>query len=394
MKLLFKSFLIAACFLPIGASSQLSEQWVKTNEFDNNLATSTAYGHSMDATENMLVVGSMSYDNPSTSGGAVFVYENVGSDNSTEQIIFPRDHKQYRSFGKSVAAVKDKVVVGDYSHDLYGSSAGSVYVFEKQNSKYRQVEQLFASDGSKDDQFGVAVAAEDKTIVVGAVGDQDKGTFTGSAYVYEKTLNGGYQELKLRPSELHKGSAFGVSVAIDNGFIVVGAPYLDETGAVFVYKRNSSGEYRYVKITPSTRARYFGYSVDIEDGVIVVGAYASGSVYVYNLKDNKYVETELKPNDKGRLSHGFGHDVSIDDGNILVGRYEDSSVKAHAGSVYYFENTGGTNYQQTKIVSEQMFAYDHFGKYVALVGKHAVISAPGHSRKSKNRVQIFKKVDM
>ena len=44
---------------------------------------------------------------------------------------------------------------------------------------------LVASDGAAGDQFGHAVAASDGTMVVGATGDDDKGSSSGSVYVFK-----------------------------------------------------------------------------------------------------------------------------------------------------------------------------------------------------------------
>ena len=44
---------------------------------------------------------------------------------------------------------------------------------------------LVASDGAAKDRFGGAVAASDGVVVVGAYWDDDKGSDSGSVYVFE-----------------------------------------------------------------------------------------------------------------------------------------------------------------------------------------------------------------
>ena len=48
---------------------------------------------------------------------------------------------------------------------------------------------LTASDGAEEDQFGVSVAIDGDYIVAGAMGNDDKGSSSGSAYVFQ--LSGG-----------------------------------------------------------------------------------------------------------------------------------------------------------------------------------------------------------
>ena len=75
-----------------------------------------------------------------------------------------------------------------------------------------------------DDAFGISVAIDGDTIVVGSYGG-DIGTNSGSAYVF-RTSDGGatYVEVaKLTAADAAAGDEFGRSVAIDGDTIVVGA---------------------------------------------------------------------------------------------------------------------------------------------------------------------------
>ena len=50
-----------------------------------------------------------------------------------------------------------------------------------------QLAKLVADDGATDGQFGKSVAISDGIAVVGAWGDDDKGSFSGAAYLFEKS---------------------------------------------------------------------------------------------------------------------------------------------------------------------------------------------------------------
>jgi hypothetical protein len=61
------------------------------------------------------------------------------------------------------------VVVGAYGDGDKGSNSGSAYVFEKSSpGQYKQMSRLAASDGAANDRFGYAVATTDSMVVVGA----------------------------------------------------------------------------------------------------------------------------------------------------------------------------------------------------------------------------------
>ena len=91
-------------------------------------------------------------------------------------------------FGYSVAYSDGIAVVGAYNDDDKGSNSGSAYVFEMSDSSdatsWTQVEKLTADDGAWAASFGYdrGVAISDGTLVVGAYKDINR---RGSAYVFE-----------------------------------------------------------------------------------------------------------------------------------------------------------------------------------------------------------------
>lgn len=75
--------------------------------------------------------------------------------------------------------------------------------------------ELLASDGAEGDFFGDAVSISGDVSIVGAPGDRDNGTDSGSAYVYRFNGFEWYEEAKLVPSDGAAGDFFGTSVAVD-----------------------------------------------------------------------------------------------------------------------------------------------------------------------------------
>ena len=63
---------------------------------------------------------------------------------------------------------------------------GSVYVFGRAAGTWTQQQELLAADGAANDSFGTTVALDGDTALIGAVGDNDNGTGSGSAYVFTR----------------------------------------------------------------------------------------------------------------------------------------------------------------------------------------------------------------
>ena len=111
---------------------------------------------------------------------------------------------------------------------------GSAYVFRTTDggATYDQVAKLTAGDAAASDQFGISVAIDGDTIVVGACSDADAGSKSGSAHVF-RTSDGGAtygQVAKLTAADAAASDLFGYSVAIDGNTIVVGAYWDDDAG--------------------------------------------------------------------------------------------------------------------------------------------------------------------
>ena len=150
-------------------------------------------------------------------------------------------------FGFSVAVNRGTVVVGARYDDDNGGESGSAYLFTKPASGVwattNETAKLTASDGATGDQFGRSVAVEGDTVVVGAHRDDNSGSESGSAYVFAKPGAGGWvtgtETATLTASDGTTNDLFGYPVAIDEDTVVVGADGDDdngsESGSAYVY---------------------------------------------------------------------------------------------------------------------------------------------------------------
>jgi uncharacterized repeat protein (TIGR01451 family) len=145
-------------------------------------------------------------------------------------------------FGQSVALSGDTALVGAHWDDIY---KGSAYIFVKPGSGWTTTStytaKLTASDGAGGDEFGYSVAISGDTALVGAHGDDDDGSASGSAYVFVKPGSGwtttSTYTAKLTASDGAGSDYFGNSVALSGDTALVGA-YLDDSqkGSAYFYQ--------------------------------------------------------------------------------------------------------------------------------------------------------------
>ena len=136
-------------------------------------------------------------------------------------------------FGVSVAISGDTVVVGSNGERTGENGqdapfAGAAYVFVRNGTTWTQQAYLKAPKPKSLDSFGISVAISNDTVVVGAFGedsdevpeDEDN---SGGAYVFVRNGSAWTQQAHLTASNPHLLDNFGVSVAISGDTVVVGA---------------------------------------------------------------------------------------------------------------------------------------------------------------------------
>jgi hypothetical protein len=305
----------------------------KLTAFDG--ASGDYFGVSVAVGSGRIVVGASEDDDLGSASGSAYIYD---LDGNLITKLTAYDGAAGDNFGWSVAVGSGRIVVGAYRDDDKGTNSGSAYIYDLDGNL---ITKLTAFDGASDDQFGYSVAVGSGRIVVGALLDDDKGTDSGSAYIYD--LDGNLVT-KLTAFDGAASDNFGLSVAVGSGRIVIGA-YRDddkgtESGSAYIYDLDGN---LITKLTAYDGAAYdnFGLSVAVGSGRIVVGAYrdddlgsASGSAYIYDLDGN--LVTKLTAFD-GAASNYFGVSVAVGSGRIVVGAYRDNDNGINSGSAYIYE---------------------------------------------------------
>ena len=160
----------------------------------------------------------------------------------------------------------------------------------------KQIAKLVAADAAAGDWFGYSVSVSGSTIVVGAYWDDDAGFDSGSAYVFEKNATGALaQAATLVAAAAAALVVFGYSVWVWGSTMVVGATVDDDagsnSGSAYVFEKNATGAWaQAAKLVAADAAAYdvFGRSVSVSGSTIVFGAlgvaaggYVFGSGYVF-----------------------------------------------------------------------------------------------------------------
>ncbi len=258
-----------------------------------------------------------------------------------------------------------------------------------------QLFKLLAKDGAAEDFFGVSVAIcgppGNEVAIIGAAGDDDNGSFSGSAYLFDTAT--GRQIAKLLPNDGAEGDHFGWSVAISGATAIVGARQHEDNGfqSGSAYLFDTTTGQQLFKLLPNDGAAVdrFGESVAISGTpgkeTAIVGAWGdddngleSGSAYLFYLSDptNPVQIAKLLAND-GAADDRFGYSVAISGPTAIVGARRDDDNGDNSGSAYLFCLSDPTNpVQIAKLLPDDGAEFDDFGFSVAISGATAIVGTP------------------
>jgi len=246
-----------------------------------------------------------------------------------------------------------------------------------------QLHKLTASDGAEDDDFGSTLGISGDLVIVGAKGDDDAGTSSGSAYVFDVAT--GSETLKLMPSDARRFDFFGISVAISGERAVVGARLADpgSTYAGTVYVFDASTGLEHFKLVSADSGTYdqFGHSVAINGQLLIAGAVGhghlgvdSGAAYVFDVTTGQQL-LELLASDAAE-GDAFGYSVSISGDRAIVGAPGVDTAGTSSGAAYVFDVTTGQ--ELFKLLSTDILPGDWFGRSVAISDGMALVVSTQH----------------
>jgi len=267
-----------------------------------------------------------------------------------------------------------------------------------------ELTKVIASDAAADDFFGSSVAVSGDTAVVGANGEDDAGSNSGSAYVFVRSGTVWTQQAKLTASDAAAFDNFGRSVAVSGDTAVVGA-YLDDhaggtdAGSAYVFIRIGAVWMQQAKLIASDAAAVdnFGFSVAVSGDTAVVGAILDdhtslmdvGSAYVFVRAGTVWTQQAKLTFASGGVmaSDQFGWSVAVSGDTALVGanRFDDIFGGVNTGAAFVFVRSGIVWTQQAKLSTEPFFApAGEFGSSVAISGDTAVVGAAATNLPSGN----------
>ncbi len=400
MKPLSAAFLVVGLFMA-SSVARLEAQFAEAAKLlASDGALGDEFGRAVSISGDRALVGAYYEDDVvGSAAGSAYVFErNVAGTWTQVAKLLASDGHMEDQFGRSVSISGDRALVGSWKDDDLGDVSGSAYVFERNvGGAWTQAAKLLASDGAVGDWFGYTVSISGDRALVGAIGDDDLGSQSGSAYVFERNAGGAWTQVaKLTANDGAANDVFGQEVSISGDRALAGSYWDDDqgsqSGSAYVFERNAAGTWTQVaKLLASdgTAGDWFGNSVSISGDQALVGAVAdddwgpsSGSAYVFKRKPGgTWTQAAKLLASDGAAGDSFSVSVSISGDRALVGALDDDDLGEYAGSAYVFEwNAGGSWAQVAKLLASDGSEGSFFGVSVSISGDRALVGAYKESR--------------
>ncbi len=319
---------------------------------------------------------------------SVYVFSFDGTSWGETQTLLASDFVNGDFFGESVAVDGSTLMVGAPGHN-HGPGFGSVYVFVHDGSQWVETQELTVLVG---DLGGVAVSLDGDVAVVGNWSDSDNGSAAGAAHIFRFDPESALwlQEQKLLASDGAAGDFFGISVDVSGDVALIGAYGDDEretaTGSAFVFRFDGASWVQEQKLTASdgTIGDLFGSGVSLSGETALIGASNDipGSAYVFELdpKTSQWVEVQkLIASGGDPILDKFGNSVALEGSTALIGAWVSEAAGFDQGAAHVFRLVDGTWLEQQRLLPAPGPWTAFFGRSVALSGDVAVVGANGEN---------------
>jgi len=186
----------------------------------------------------------------------------------------------------------------------------------------------------------------------------------------------------------------GQAVAIEDHLVLVASPYSHEfgvkdAGSVAVWTESGFNWSHDQKLTAShsTASAAFGASVALRSGAVLVGAPdedldptlpGAGAAYRFAFDGTKYVESARFTAPTPAPGQQFGADVDLFEDLVVVGAPSDDTLGSDAGAAFTFRFGRKAWWFDLPLRASDAAPGDRFGAQVALGGTRIFASVDGH----------------
>jgi hypothetical protein len=183
---------------------------------------------------------------------------------------------------------------------------------------------------------------------------------------------------------------YATAVAVSGNYAAIGCPGYTSIGAnvygaVFLLLRDSSSgiwqRWGVVQASDKADGDEFGRSLALENGWLLIGAPGDdsdkGAIYAFKFENNSFVQKQKFAGSTTAAGDRFGDSVAISGAKCIVGAPQDDDQDTNDGSAWLFDRSGDTWSEDEKILPTTFETNGYFGTKVALDAANGIAAVSG-----------------
>ena len=368
------------------------EPWVQRAKLvASDGASNDFLGRSVALEGDVAVVGAAGSDpDGAEAEGAAYVYVRSNGTWSEAAKLTASDGAAGDEFGFAVAISGDTIVVGARFASVDAiSGAGAGYVFVRSGDAWVEQAKLVADDGAAFDELGDSVAIDGDTVLLGA---PFRNSSRGEVYAFVRDGNTWTAQGSMIADDGADFDRFGLALAIEGDTALIGSPSADvgantDQGAVYAFARDAGTWSFATQVTAEDGAAFdeFGNALSIDGDTLAVGAHAAnigpvgnqGAAYAFVRDGGAWTQqAKLIDDTDGFFGDEFGISVGVSGDDIAVGAlFADPDGDENEGRAYVFHRDGGTWSRSATLTADDGVTGAEFGIGIAIDAGIVVVGA-------------------
>ncbi len=310
------------------------DRWLQQEKLTpSDAAQEDYFGYSVSIYGNYSIIGAHYNDDNGESSGSAYIFFREDNEWSEQSKLVANDAESFNRFGYSVCINGNFAIIGaPGGHDEDVNGSGSAYIFLREENDWNYDSKINANDPGENDFFGWSVSINGGNAIIGAKYNDDNGNNSGSAYIFSYENNIWYQKAKLIADDGSAGDHFGQSSFITSNNAIVGADGNDDDGT------NSGSAYIYPLDEPQRPIiNTIPNSLNFHE--LIIGENAELPICIINNGTINLTIYDIICNSEF-FNNNFNNEICIENGDSteLIVTFEPDDIGIYQDSLLIFSN--------------------------------------------------------
>ncbi len=251
----------------------------------------------------------------------------------------------------------------------------AAYIFDFDGNDWVLQKQVMADEPEIFGEYGVSVAVFEDNVLVGAPKDDSVGEDAGASYLYTSNLGQWDIKQKFMTGESASFDEFGSQILLENQHLIISSPrdkHEQGIGLISLFNKEN-GQWVESQAIPDLGLAYMPMAISGDKALL--GMSGQDDLRFYTYQQNTWQQSQLLTVSDVNKSNTFGQLASMSGNKAVVNDTDQENSQIKSGAVYAFEFDGSQWAQSQKLTPPEITWNQLFGHQVLLKNDQLFISA-------------------